>query len=1158
MPATLTRLPRPARCLGSFAALCWLATSATSAAESPVDFNREIRPLLSNRCFTCHGPDEGERKAGLRLDVAEGAFADLGGYAALMPRDAAASELYQRLVTDDEDDLMPPPGKGARFTEEEAALVRRWIEQGAPYAEHWSYEKPSRPVPPEVPLEDWARHPVDRFVLARLESEGLAPSPKADRHTLARRIALDLTGLPPSWEETLAFVEDPSGEAVERYVERQLAKPAFGERWAKVWLDLARYADSAGYADDPLRTIWAYRDWVIRSLNDNLPFDRFTIEQIAGDLLEEPDDSQIIATAFHRNTLTNNEGGTNDEEFRNVAVVDRVNTTMAVWMGTTMACAQCHTHKYDPLTHLEYFQIFDFFNQSTDADKKDESPVFEVWTEEQKARRAALESEIAALEATLAAETPEIAAEREAWLARWQGPFAWAPLPTRELAAERGKLSRNDEGWIVRAPAPEGETEPPADRYELVYDLAEIPAPLLSGLQLEIAPEQRSNFVLSRVVATLESADAPQPVQGRYVRISLPGEGRILQLAEVEVHGEGTNLARGAEASASSVYRGAGPERAVDGNTDGDFQAGSVFHSATEDSPWLEIDLGAERAIDEIRLWNRTDGGDAVARRLSGYTVSVLDAAREERFAESPPEIPTPSRSIGLSGRRTLGFSLAAASYEQPGFAAADVLGETPDAGKGWAIAGGTGEAQDLVLVFDEALETEEGVLRLTLVQESKWERHLLRHFRVSGTSEFRLSQWAAIPAEIRTLLAREAQDPAEERRLAAHFQRIAPSLASERALAAEKRAALKALEPLTTVPVMQDLPPEERRETFVHLRGDYQSHGEKAEAGVPAVFHPLREDLPRNRLALAHWLVDEENPLTPRVVANRFWEQLFGRGLVETSEEFGSQGSLPSHPELLDWLAVELREGGWDVKGFLKRLVTSQAYLQSSRVDAGLLARDPENELYARGPRFRASAETVRDQALALSGLLSPKRYGPPARPPQPELGLRAAFGSATDWETSEGEDRYRRGLYTQWRRSNPYPSMATFDAPNREVCTVKRNRSNTPLQALVTLNDPVYVEAAQAWGRRAAQGPGGFDEQLAQALRETLSREPAEAELSRLAYLHAEALAAYREDPEAARLLAEEPLGPLPEDADPASLAAWTVVGNVVLNLDELIMKR
>lgn len=780
------------------------SSAEKSSGEEKIDFNRDIRPLLSNRCAACHGPDENERQAGLRLDTREGATEDLGGYAAIAAGEPEASALIERVTSDDPDLRMPPAGKGQPFSEAEIALLRNWIAQGATYDTHWSYTVPTRPVLPKVQQQSWPRNPIDYFILARLEAEGLSPSPEADRAVLARRVALDLTGLPPSWEEAQAFVNDPRADAYEHYVEAQLSKPAVGERWARVWLDLARYADSAGYADDPARTIWAFRDYVIRSLNANKPFDQFTIEQIAGDLLENPTEEQLIATAFHRNTMTNSEGGTNDEQFRNEAVVDRVNTTMAVWMGTTMACAQCHTHKFDPITHEEYFQFFAIFNQSADADLRDEAPLHNMWSEDQKRQRSELSARIAELQAQLQA----------------------------------------------------------------------------------------------------------------------------------------------SEAANSEAEAGEAKE------------------------------------------------GEAKAGESAKETLAAL----EKQLAE---------------------------------------------------------------------------------------------------------------------------------------------------------------IKPVTTVPMMRELPADQQRVTKIQIRGNYLSTGDEVEAGVPAAFHPLPEGAPHNRLGIAKWLVDDRNPLTPRTIANRHWEQIFGIGIVETSEEFGSQGELPSHPELLDWLAVELRESGWDLKRLLRLLVTSAAYRQQSVVTAEMLERDPQNRLLARGPRFRISAEMVRDQALFVSGLLSDKMYGPPVRPPQPELGLKAAFGSATDWKTSEGADRYRRGIYTTWRRSNPYPSMVTFDAPNREVCLVRRMRTNTPLQALVTLNDPVYIEAAQALARRMAAGET-VDQQIALGVRRCLLREPRGEEVERLSQLYHEVRKELASAPEEARQLAEDPLGPLPAGFDPVDVAALTIVANALLNLDEMLMPR
>jgi hypothetical protein len=792
-----------------------------------VDFNRDIRPILSENCYKCHGPDEGARKSKLRFDIRTEALRPAkSGLLPIVPGAPEKSELVARITALDPDDRMPPPASGKHLTAGQIESLRRWIAQGAPYATHWAYVMPTRPALPEVKNRKWVRNAVDRFILSRLEREGLKPSPPASRYILARRVALDLTGLPPSIEEVDRFVKDRSPRAYEALVERLLKSEALGEHWARLWLDLARYADSAGYADDPPRIIWAYRDYVIKSFNANKPFDRFTLEQIAGDLFDEPTDEERIATAFHRNTMTNNEGGTDDEEFRNAAVVDRVNTTMAVWMATSMGCAQCHNHKYDPISQAEYFRLFALLNNTADADRKDEAPVLELYTEKEKLERKQLQGGIDALAAANSAGTTS------------------------------------------------------------------------------------------------------------------------------ESQGADTNLT--------------------------------------------------------------------------------------SRMAEAKKQ--------------------------------------------------------------------------------------------------------------------------------------------------------LAAIKPVT-VPIMVELSGDKRRRTHIEFRGNYLALGKEVTEGVPTALHPLPPGPATNRLALARWLVDANNPLTARVLANRLWEQIFGVGIVRTSEDFGSQGDRPTHPELLDWLACELRDGSaatgpgdshgpWEIKGFLKMLVTSAAYCQSSRVTPELQERDPDNLLLARGARFRMPAEVVRDQALFASGLLSRKMYGPSVRPPQPNLGLSAAFGSSLDWKTSEGEDAHRRALYVEWRRTSPYPSMATFDAPSREVCTLRRPRSNTPLQALVTLNDPVYIEAAQALGRRMAEAAGSASKKAAYGFRLCLARAPAHAELSRLVKLYEAARADFAKTPEKARLMGtgngerrtengewrtedrrqkteDRGQGTEGRGADAVELAAWTTVGNVLLNLDETLMR-
>jgi hypothetical protein len=805
-----------------------------------IQFSRDIQPLLSTHCFTCHGPDEKLRKGGLRLDIFEMATRKLrSGDRAIVPGDAKASALVARIFASDPTERMPPVKSHKQLKESEKQLLRRWIEQGAEYQRHWAFVPPRRPPLPVVKDKGWARNSIDLFLLARLEREGLKPSAEADRYTLARRVSLDLTGLPPTLAAVDRFVNDKSPNAYEKFVDEVLQAPAYGERWAQVWLDLARYADSKGYANDLPRPIWKYRDWVIDALNRNLPFDQFTIEQIAGDLFPRAKEEQVLATAFHRNTLTNDEGGTTDEEFRVAAVVDRVNTTMQVWMGITLACAQCHDHKYDPLSQEEYFRVYAIFNQSEDADRNDDSPLLTI------------------------------------------------------IAAE--ELKRKEK------------------------------------LTADIAHQEKE---LLRPSAELDKAQT---------------------------------------------------------------------------------------------LWE----GTAAKQKLPKNVTAILAADAKKR-------------------------------------------------------------------------------------------------------------------------------SPAQKLELTKYFRGLAPEMKQTQARLTALRKELAAIEEVKT-PIMKELPEGKKRVTKIQIRGNFLDVGKEVGPGIPALFPPLPKDRPADRLALARWLVAPENPLTARVAVNRFWEQVFGAGLVETPDDYGIRGKLPTHPELLDWLATEFVAQQWDVRKLLRLLVTSAAYRQVSQVTPLLQERDPENRLLARGPRFRISAEVIRDQALFISGLLSPKMHGPPVRPPQPKLGLTAAFGSGTDWLTSPGEDKYRRALYIQWRRTNPYPSMTTFDAPSRMVCTVARPRTNTPLQALVTLNDPVYVEAAQALARRMVKETGpSLEARLTHGFRLCLTRPPQPTERTRLVTLYRQAREEYGRNPKQAEQLATDPLGPLPTGMDLSELAAWTLVSNVLLNLDETFAKR
>lgn len=773
------------------------ATPDARLKAAPVDFDREIRPILSDHCFACHGPDEHQRKSGLRLDLPEGLFSAKGKVTPVVPGRSDASELMRRVLTSDPEDAMPPPKSGKALTPEQIVNLRQWIDAGAPWQTHWAFRAPRRPALPAVQSPGWPRNPLDAFVLARLEQEQLAPQAEAEKRTLVRRVSLDLTGLPPTPEEVEGFLADPREGAYEALVDRLLATPQYGERLAQMWLDLARFADSDGYHDDTTRSMWPFRDYVIQAFNANQPFDQFTVEQLAGDLLPNATREQRIASAFHRNGPTSSEGGADAKEYAAKYAVDRVNTTSSAWLGVTLQCAECHDHKYDPFTTREFYQLFAFFNQ-----------------------------------------VPENPLERT----------------------------------------------------------------------LHVAP--------------------------------------VLSLG----------------------------------------------------TPEQEVTL-----------------------RALGHRVTSLEEA--QRATPGTPAKPS------------------------------------------------------------DALQT-----------------------------------------------ARRARE---------EFENSLPRLR-----------------------VMADVP--EPRPTYILVRGDYRSPGAQVFPGVPAALGKLPDGLPPNRLALARWLTQPEHPLTARVFVNRLWQMVFGVGLVKTAEEFGAQGERPSHPELLDWLAVDFVEHGWDVKRMLRLIATSATYRQSSRVAPELLARDPENRLLARGPRFRLPAETVRDNALAIAGLLDRRRAvgGPSVKPYQPgDLWREFSYGDAPDksYVRDHGPDLYRRSLYTFWKRSVLYPAYAIFDAPNREVCTVRRPITNTPLQAYVLLNDETFVEAARVLAQRViAASPDDFARQLRHAFLLALARPPSAEESAVMERLHRELLADYRRAPTAAaKLLAVGDAPPIP-GADPSALAAWTGVANALLNFDETITKE
>lgn len=1025
---------------------------------------------------------------------------------------------------------------------------------------HWAFSAPGRlDVPPSVGMLGRVRNPIDAFVQARLKPAGLVPSPEAPPHEILRRVWLDLTGLPPSPQEVAAFDADPSPEAYGRTVDRALASPRFGERWAKTWLDLARYADSTGYGKDSLRlNIWPWRDWVIDAFNANKPYDTLTIEQLAGDLLPGATPSQIAATAFHRNTMTNTEDGTEDEEFRVAAVHDRVSTTGHVWMGLTLGCARCHSHKFDPISQRDYYGLFAIFNQTQDADRTDESPRIPLETEHEQQERSRLGEEIAALQAKATESSPEFEAELREWEnnVRVRGP--WTVLAVDKAQATGGVvLEKQSDGALLAT----GQN-PNTATYTLT-----VPGPLkdITAFRLEALTDPSlpkngpgrsayGNAVLSKFQVSI----APALPKGRFVRILDPGALRYLHLAEVQVFRSGTNLAPSGTASQSSTAF-EGPARlAIDGDTEGHYFNGkSVSHTERSDNPWWELDLGSEEPVDKIVVWNRTDSGED---RIVGARVMLLDAHRATVFQETIDSLPTPSVELQPALGCAVPLQKASADYTQMGWDPDHALDQSPSTG--WAFFPELGRPHGWVAETKQPLDVSpHQVLRITIDHSSSHRCHALGKFRVSVTTQ--PPPVRELPGAVKAILAKDGRQrtPEEQRELAAYFRPVSKVVAGILKEAEAKKGALAQAKPVE-LPVLRELPPDQKRPTQIMIQGNFRALGEKLDPALPAAFHPGPAG-EINRLTLARWIVAQENPLTARVAVNRFWAQIFGRGLVETEEDFGVQGRPPSHPELLDWLAVEWMQPSdplvqpWDIKRLLRLLVTSATYRQNSRIEPVHLEKDPGNRLLARGPRRRLDAETLRDQALELAGLLSAKRGGPSVYPPQPEGFWRVAFNEGQNsYPTSTGEDRWRRSLYTLWRRSVPNPTQGAFDAPSREICTLRRAVTNTSLQALITLNDPVFFECAQGLARRILkEGGHDIDSRLRYALKLCLGHPGEQEQLATLKELFEREFIEYQGAPVRAAKLCGSPVLPVPPASNAAELAAWTSLANVLLNLDAVL---
>ena len=945
-------------------------------------FRNQVKPALSETCFKCHGPDDATREADLRLDTFEDATRDRGGYVAISPRHADKSELWSRITSDDPDLVMPPPDSGLALTQEQIQSMREWIEQGAVYENHWAYEPLADHVPPLSAYQDWTNSPIDSFIADRFERNQLQPAGKANRETLYRRLSLDLLGLLPETDEVQEYVSNPRPDADQRVIDRMLASPHFGERWGRHWLDQARYADTHGYTVDSPRTMWPYRDWVIGAFNEDMAFDQFTIEQLAGDLLSEPTLSQLVATGFHRNTLINQEGGSDAEQFRNETVIDRVNTTGAVWLGLTVGCSQCHNHKYDPLQQAEYYQLFAFFNSTQDVNSV--NPVVRVVTQEQETRLQQFDAELKQAKSNLAT-YDRMKKEQNAVDADQTSP-EWLTISPLDLRSEAGARFEKLEDGSILVSGNHGDQ----DRYEVEL---KIPKGRWTALRLEALTDP-----------------------------SLPKGG---------------------------------PGRAGNGNF----------------------------VLNEVQ-W---------------------------RLVDRPP----------------LTWDLAIADHSQKDYPVEAAI--DGNLATGWAInlpGGKLNVNRHAILLPESAVETEEMIqARLTLVFGSQPPKYNLGRFRISLTQAD--VEQLGVPDPARLRLEKEIN------RLNAERNELAKSFPSTM--------------------VMRETP--KPRDSFVLIRGDFLRRGEPVVPGTPAFLPDMAASETRaTRMDLARWLVGTEQPLTPRVSVNRIWMRLMGRGLVETENDFGSQGTLPTHPELLDWLGRTWIKDGWSRKSILRKILNSQTYQQSSVVDRDALSADPKNQWWARQSRIRVEAEVVRDLALSASGLLDHRIGGPGVYPPQPS-GVYAFTQRRASWPTSEGADRYRRGMYTFFMRSAPHPMLTTFDSPRFNTTCTRRDRSNTPLQSLTLSNDQSMVELARGFATRImASSEDSHENRLATAFNIAMSRAPSSLEMVRLTAYWDKVFEDFRQNPDAARAL----LGIGESTKNFEEYAAWTAICRVLLNLDEFITRE
>ena len=1038
-------------------ALAALPLAARGAVQPAVDFNRDIRPIFSENCYTCHGPDTNKRKAGLRLDQKESAFGKAeSGEVPVTPGEPEKSEVIRRLTTSDPDDVMPPPKEHKKLKPAQVELLRQWIKAGAKWDGHWAFQPVKPVVPPEIHnTGSDIRNAIDVFILARLEKERLALSPEAEKAVLIRRVSLDLTGLPPSLAEVDAFLADAAPNAYEKVVDRLLASPHFGERMAVPWLDLARYGDTSGYHNDSLRDMWLWREWVINAFNANMPFSEFTIEQLAGDLLPQATIAQQVASGFHRNVMTSDEGGLIDEEYLNLYVVDRVATTGVTWLGLTVGCAQCHDHKYDPLKQREFYQLYSFFNNVPETGKdgvrdRNPKPFLAVPSPEQTARLAKFDTDLAAAQHA----EEELAKTLDARQLEWEKQTA-ATVAKGEPGGQSVRFPLDADGAAVTDSGQKIEgvvkgegtfTDGAVDKSFRVVANGwieygdkfgfEKDQPFTAAAWLRLKPQGGSPFGKMENSGNTRGWD----VEFHGTR---PSFHLINQWPGNAIHVQGErDLPQDTFLHFAVTYDGSGKAAGVKLYVNGELEKSSVqIDKLTETIKTPEPFSIGRRGAAGSPFTGRVDDLRIYGRALAGGEVAQLGGAPTLQLVKIPAEQRTPEQKAGLQ-----------------------------------------------------------------------------KFFRDTYAADFIAAQ-------------KKNADLKKER---GDFERTVPNTM-----------------------VMAEL--EKPRDSFIKVRGQYDQNGEKVTPAAPA-FLPALAAAPADgkrytRLDLARWIVSPEQPLTARVTVNRFWKMLFGTGLVKTVNDFGSQGEWPSHPELLDWLAGDFMRD-WDVKRALKQMAMSATYRQSARVTPQLLEKDSENRLLARGPRQRLDAEFLRDNALAVAGILNPALGGKSIKPAQPAGTWEINEMSGYSYDKSTGADLYRRGLYVYWRRSTVYPSFITLDAPTREFCSAQRARTSTPLQSLVLMNDPVFVEAARAFAQRILKEGGADDAaRLRYAWRTALARSATEKESAILAQTLTTQLATYAADKPAAAALVK--VGDLakPADLDDSQLAAWTAVANVLLNLNATI---